>query len=170
MIRRSSGRHLDVRHHARKYPGDSSRSIRGLAGAAVGHRGEAPPARPGQTGCGCSSPTDGRDRAVRSRHLPLDRPLGSSTRSWSASALARARDHRHAPRRRDRHTAGVLAVGATGHLGRLRDRIFSIGGLAMPSFWIGLLMVLRRSRSSDGRHRWSSLAITEDPIANLSLR
>jgi len=48
-------------------------------------------------------------------------------------------------------------------------RIFSIGGLAMPSFWIGLLMVSRRSRSSDGRRRSSSPrspSILREPCAD----
>ena len=47
-------------------------------------------------------------------------------------------------------------------------RIFSIGGLAMPSFWIGLLMVLATITFFGWAPPLVFTAITEDPIANLS--
>jgi peptide/nickel transport system permease protein len=47
-------------------------------------------------------------------------------------------------------------------------RIFSIGGLAMPSFWIGLLMVLATITLFGWAPPLVFTAITEDPIANLS--
>ena len=47
-------------------------------------------------------------------------------------------------------------------------RLFSIGGLAMPSFWIGLLMVLATITFFGWAPPLVFTAITEDPIANLS--
>jgi peptide/nickel transport system permease protein len=47
-------------------------------------------------------------------------------------------------------------------------RIFSIGGLAMPSFWIGLLMVLATITFFGWAPPLVFTAFTEDPIANLS--
>jgi peptide/nickel transport system permease protein len=47
-------------------------------------------------------------------------------------------------------------------------RVFSIGGLAMPSFWIGLLMVLATITLFGWAPPLVFTAITEDPIANLS--
>jgi peptide/nickel transport system permease protein len=47
-------------------------------------------------------------------------------------------------------------------------RVFSIGGLAMPSFWIGLLMVLATITFFGWAPPLVFTAITEDPIANLS--
>src|SRR5947209_5653521 len=47
-------------------------------------------------------------------------------------------------------------------------RLFSIGGLAMPSFWIGLLMVLATITLFGWAPPLVFTAITDDPIANLS--
>ena len=47
-------------------------------------------------------------------------------------------------------------------------RLFSIGGLALPSFWIGLLMVLATITFFGWAPPLVFTAITEDPIANLS--
>src|SRR5207244_5654147 len=47
-------------------------------------------------------------------------------------------------------------------------RLFSIGGLAMPSFWIGLLMVLATITFFGWAPPLVFTAITEAPIANLS--
>src|SRR5947208_16633587 len=47
-------------------------------------------------------------------------------------------------------------------------RLFSIGGLAMPSFWIGLLMVLATITFFGWAPPLVFTAITDDPIANLS--
>src|SRR2546427_5789723 len=47
-------------------------------------------------------------------------------------------------------------------------RVFSIGGLAMPSFWIGLLMVLATITFFGWAPPLVFTSITEDPIANLS--
>ncbi len=47
-------------------------------------------------------------------------------------------------------------------------RVFSIGGLALPSFWIGLLMVLATITFFGWAPSLVFTAITEDPIANLS--
>jgi peptide/nickel transport system permease protein len=47
-------------------------------------------------------------------------------------------------------------------------RIFSIGGLAMPSFWIGLLMVLATITLFGWAPPLVYTPITEDPIANLA--
>src|SRR2546430_6573669 len=47
-------------------------------------------------------------------------------------------------------------------------RVFSIGGLAMPSFWIGLLMVLATITFFGWAPPLVFTAITVDPIANLS--
>ena len=35
-------------------------------------------------------------------------------------------------------------------------RIFSIAGLAMPSFWLGIVMILDCSSCSSGCRRWST--------------
>jgi peptide/nickel transport system permease protein len=47
-------------------------------------------------------------------------------------------------------------------------RVFSIGGLSMPSFWIGLLMVLFTITVFDWAPPLVFTPITEDPIANLA--
>jgi peptide/nickel transport system permease protein len=47
-------------------------------------------------------------------------------------------------------------------------RVFSIGGLAMPSFWIGLLMVLATITFFGWAPPLVFTAFTDDPIANLS--
>jgi peptide/nickel transport system permease protein len=47
-------------------------------------------------------------------------------------------------------------------------RLFSIGGLAMPSFWIGLLMVLATITLFGWAPPLVFTAITDDPIANLA--
>jgi peptide/nickel transport system permease protein len=47
-------------------------------------------------------------------------------------------------------------------------RVFSIGGLSMPSFWIGLLMVLFTITVFDWAPPLVFTPITEDPVANLA--
>ncbi|TMB75170.1 MAG: ABC transporter permease, partial [Chloroflexi bacterium] len=47
-------------------------------------------------------------------------------------------------------------------------RIFSVGGLAMPSFWIGIMLVLGTITFFGWAPPLVFTPITEDPIANLS--
>src|SRR5216117_813901 len=61
-----------------------------------------------------------------------------------------------------------LAIIATLLAITIAIRLFSIGGLAMPSFWIGLLMVLATITFFGWAPPLVFTAITDDPIANLS--
>ena len=47
-------------------------------------------------------------------------------------------------------------------------RVFSIGGLAMPSFWIGILMILTTLTLWGWAPPLTFTSFTEDPIANLA--
>ncbi len=47
-------------------------------------------------------------------------------------------------------------------------RVFSVGGLAMPSFWIGIMLVLGTITFFGWAPPLVFTAITEDPVANLS--
>jgi peptide/nickel transport system permease protein len=63
---------------------------------------------------------------------------------------------------------GVLAAVRQDSWADYLIRVFSIGGLSMPSFWIGLLMVLFTITVFNWAPPLIFTPITEDPLANLA--
>ena len=120
--------------------------------------------------CGCSSGLDLGARAGRLRPLDVDRAAGCARDRAAARAQPAARP---AWRRSSRSPLAIpLGTLAAVNQDTWVDyvvRIFSIAGLAMPSFWLGLAHDPGPAhRSSAGRRRSSFTPFLQDPVANLS--
>ena len=111
---------------------------------------------------------DDRARDPRSRQVDVDRPAGDGGDRHPPRTLAAGRDHGDDHRRVDRHSARNAAA-------LMRDtwvdyfvRIITIGGLSIPSFWFGMLIMLGLLHFFKWLPPITFTPIYVDPIANLT--
>ena len=112
---------------------------------------------------------DGRHGDARPRQVDVDRAAGDGGDRAAARTVAAGRDHGDDHRGADRDTAWERWRRCSATPGSITSvRIVTIGGLSIPSFWFGMLIMLTLLAFFNWLPPITFTPIYVDPVANLT--